>query len=88
MSITADDLDNLRHALGVAPERKRKLWGFRNYFVTTPTDPSFARLVEAGFAKLRGSINDGGDAVFGATHEGCRAVGMTDAEIEKSRCLS
>ena len=83
MSITADDLDNLRHALGIEPTRVRSQWGFRNYYVTCPGDASFARLVACGFAEPAGTLNDGRDTVFRATREGKRAAGMTDAEIAK-----
>ena len=82
--VTADDLDNLRHALGIDPDRmgRKAPKGWRNYFATTPDDPSFRRLCDAGFARLAGSLNGNRDAVFVATHEGCRAVGMTVKEIE------
>lgn len=83
MSVTADDLDNLRHALGINERTKRSSYGYRNHFNTTADDPSFTRLVAAGFARLAGTINGGRDAVFCATREGCRAVGMTAKEIDR-----
>ena len=83
VSVTADDLDNLRHALGIDLCSPRRAWGYRNYFVTTHDDQSFARLVAAGFARVRGTMNDGRDTVFSATPDGCRAVGMTAREIAR-----
>ena len=81
--VTADDLDDLRHMLGATSDRRRSSWGFRNYFVGDA--PSMARLVAAGFArKIRaGGEMTGGDPVYAATPEGCRAAGMTAREIAR-----
>lgn len=82
MSITADDLDLLRHALGAEPERSRKSWGFRNYFCAGGPDAGWERLVAAGFARNCGA-HGAGDIYYAATRDGCRAVGMTDREIAR-----
>ena len=84
-TLTADDLDNLRHTLGVDMDKPPNRWGWRNYFATTEADPSFVRLVAVGFA-IRIGESAGRDAVFAATRDGCRAVGMTDAQIDRSGC--
>lgn len=83
MSITADDMDSLRHALGITASRPRKLWGFRNYYCGHT--PGMDRLCAAGFMRLvhPGKALSGGDPVYTATREGCRAVGMTEAEIDR-----
>ena len=83
MSITADDMDDIRHALGIDNRRPRKQWGFRNYYCGHT--PGMERLVAVGFMRLAraGSELTGGDPVYAATREGCRAVGMTDAEIDR-----
>ncbi len=73
--ITVDDLDNLRHALGVS-DRCRK--GYRNYFVAGGKDvESFERLCEAGFAvkNLRPYVGSS-DPCYHATLEGAKAVGL------------
>lgn len=83
MTITADDLDNLRHMLGCEPERSRRSWGFRNCFVADETDvPSMERLVAAGFVHPHRMVNQSRSYI--ATREGMRAAGMTGAEIERS----
>lgn len=82
MTITADDLDNLRHMLGCEPERARKSWGFRNCFVAGESDvPSMERLAAAGFVVKGRLVNQ--DQSYHATREGCRAAGMTQREIER-----
>lgn len=84
--ITADDMDSLRHTLGVDYDRKRKHWGYRNHFVTSKTDPSMLRLVACGFmvdARGRNFLDDRGETTFRATFEGCLAVGMRPEDIAK-----
>ena len=77
MSITADDLDKLRHMLGVSEQQPR---GYRNYYVAGPRDvPSMERLCAAGFA-VRESRNWelSGYPLYHATDEGARAVGLKE----------
>lgn len=83
MTITADDLDDLRHMLGANPETPRKMWGYRNRYVGHT--PSMDRLVAAGFARISHPGNElsGGDPIYCATREGCRAAGMTAKEIAR-----
>jgi hypothetical protein len=76
--LTADDLDNLRHAVGFRngkPQRNP----YRNGYHTAGDDPSFMRLVAHGFARLARKPSDitGGDSVFAVTTEGLRAIGCT-----------
>lgn len=80
-AITPADIDNLRHMLGVDYDKSRKRWGYRNYYVTSPTDPSMHRLVACGFARL--VVQDSRDATFCATRDGCLAVGMLPRDIDK-----
>lgn len=72
---TADDLDNLRHMLGVS-ERCRR--GYRNFFVAGGDDvASMERLRAAGWVirNERYRLSDG--PCYHATLEGARAVGLT-----------
>lgn len=75
--ITADDLDNLRHMLGVSPRTPR---GYRNHFVAGGTDvDSMERLREAGFVTKNETTHHaltGGMPCYHATTEGARAVGL------------
>lgn len=80
MNATVEDMEKLRHMLGCDPQRNRKHWGFRNYYVAAPglsDTPSLDRLVAAGLVvKVKLSL-------YHATRDGCLAVGMTDAEIAR-----
>ena len=81
-NITADDLEDLRHMLGAEPGRySRKSWGFRNYFVGRT--PSMDRLCAVGFVRQARPPMNGNDPIYAATREGCRAAGMTVAEIDR-----
>ena len=72
--ITADDLDNLRHMLGVS-ERCRR--GYRNYFVAGSKDvASMERLCAAGFAIKNEQYKLSADPCYHATLDGARAVGL------------
>jgi hypothetical protein len=74
--ITADDLDNVRHMLGVS-ERCRR--GYRNYFVAGGDDlASMERLREAGFVVKNERYGLSADSCYHATLEGARAVGLKD----------
>jgi hypothetical protein len=72
--ITVDDLDNLRHMLGVS-ERCRA--GYRNYFVAGAYNvPSMERLRAAGFVTKNPIYRASVDPCYHATLEGAKAVGL------------
>lgn len=75
--ITVDDLDNLRHMLGVTPKTPR---GYRNYFVAGGADvASMERLRELGFVVKNVHVHPdlvGGAPCYHATEDGARAVGL------------
>lgn len=75
--ITADDLDNLRHMLGVSDRCRR---GYRNHFVAGGKDvESMERLREVGFVEKNEQVHSeltGGMPCYHATVEGGRAVGL------------
>ena len=72
--ITADDLDNLRHMLGVS-DRNRS--GYRNYFVAGGADvASMERLRVTGFVVKNERYGLSADPCYHATIEGARAVGL------------
>lgn len=74
MIITADDLDNLRHMLGVS---ERCLQGYRNYFVAGGDDVlSMERLRAVGFVVKNERYKLSADPCYHATVEGARAVGL------------
>jgi len=74
--ITADDLDNLRHMLGVSDKHRR---GYRNYFVAGGKDvESMERLRESGFVVKNERYGLSSDPCYHATVDGARAVGLRE----------
>jgi hypothetical protein len=84
--ITAEDLDNLRHMLGIDPRRYTpRQFGFRNYYASSKTGRPFAsmrRLKSAGFVR-QGRVSDS-MIFFHATEEGCKAVGLNAEQIKRA----
>lgn len=83
-TITAADLDSLRHMLGIKQNTPPENWGYRNYFAAGGTDQveSMERLVAVGFVRCGGK--SGELMYYHATEEGCRAVGMTGEQTLKA----
>lgn len=78
-SIKDEDMDSLRHMLGVSKNRSKNLWGFRNYFAAGSDQiESMERLVSAGYA-ARGVEVGGSLTYYHATEAGMDAVGMSKA---------
>lgn len=86
MNIELEDLNKMRHALGICERTPRKRWGYRNHYSTNTDDPSMRRLTEAGLV-WRGSVSAateyGEYASFHVTEAGMRAVGLTAREIAR-----
>jgi hypothetical protein len=78
---TIEDMDTLRHMLGVGEHIKKANWGYRNYFNAEDghhSMPSLIRLQSAGLIeKYRPSY-------WRATEAGCRAIGLTGKQIERA----
>lgn len=69
-----NDLDNLRHMLGVSDRHRR---GYRNYFVAGGDDVnSMERLRAAGLVVKNERYGLSSDPCYHATIEGARAVGL------------
>jgi hypothetical protein len=76
-----EDLENLRHMLGVRSDKARKHWCYRNHFNSNPGCDHYAsmqRLVARGFA-----VEHRKD-YFSATLHGCMAIGLTAKETHKA----
>ncbi len=81
--ITSTDLDKLRNMLGVGQDRPRRVWGYRNYYVAGKgSEPAMRRLESAGL--VREIFSCGDTTYFRATEEGCKAVGMNDAQVKRA----
>jgi hypothetical protein len=73
-TVTSEDLDNVRHMLGVS-ERCRRGW--RNYFVAGGDDvASMERLRAAGLVVKNERYSLSADPCYHATLEGARAIGL------------
>lgn len=73
------DLEKLRHMLGVDAHRPRRQWAYRNYFNAAGSDvASMERLVALGFAQQYRPD------YWRATEAGCKAVGLTEKETRKA----
>lgn len=74
--ISAEDMSNLRHMLGVARNVPKKQWGYRNYYASSVSDmPSMRRLEVAGLVRRGRPYEDA--YYFHATEAGCLAVGLS-----------
>jgi len=74
--ITVDDLDNLRHTLGVSVKHPD---GYRNYFVASSQDiESMERLLALGFVTKNVRSRESAWPCYHATVEGARAVGLKE----------
>ena len=77
-AINEDDLDNLRHMLGVGDHIAKRHWGYRNYFAASGSQcEEMDRLVAAGLAE-RGRQTDT-MTYYHATMAGCDAIRMGKA---------
>jgi len=75
------DFDNMKHMTGCDPRYPKKNWGFRNHFVPGGKDiESMERLEKAGYV-VRGRVCAETN-YFHATETGCKAIGMTPAQIK------
>ncbi len=79
--ITAEDLCKLRNMLAAWPINPAKEWGYRNYYAAgKSSEPAMRRLESAGFVRQGAPYQD--SFYFHATKEGCKAIGMNDAQIK------
>jgi len=72
--LTADDMDNLRHMLGVSAKHPR---GYRNYFVAGGDDvPSMERLRAHGLVVRNEQYRMSSGPCYHATETGARFLGL------------
>ncbi len=73
--VSAEDMENLRHMLGVGRHIPKRQWGFRNYYAPSAGDmPSMRRLEAAGLVRRGRPYEDA--YYFHATEAGCMAAGL------------
>lgn len=80
--ITDDDLEKLRHMLGVGPRHPRRAWGFRNHYAPGASDvPAMERLVAAGLAERGAPYREA--HFYHATASGCQRAGLSKAATRR-----
>lgn len=73
-----EDMDNLRHMLGVGSNIRKRDWGYRNYYNASEQDAvSMRRLEAAGLV-----VNTHRD-YWSATEAGCKAIGLDQKTIKR-----
>lgn len=83
MTITADDLDNLRHMLGAQLCYAKREWGFRNHYAPAGVDvESMKRLEAAGFVRQGRPYQM--HHYYHATEAGCKAAGLNAAQTRRA----
>ena len=71
--LTVDDMDNLRHMLGVSAKHPA---GYRNYYVAGHDDPSMERLRAHGLVIKNERYRLLEDACYHATAQAARFLGL------------
>lgn len=78
-----EDMNNLRHMLGIGRHIPKKQWGFRNYFAAAISDmPSMTRLELAGLVRRGRPYEDA--YYFHATEVGCVAAGLNGKQMREA----
>lgn len=82
---TPEQLDNLRHMLGIGSHLKKRFWGYRNYFCACPGTQDYRELEEMERLGLviRGRSQTE-SVYFHCTEAGCKAAGLPAATIRRT----
>lgn len=75
LNITAEDVDDLRHMLGVSGRTPR---GYRNYYVAAPGHEGMARLLAAGLVVKNERYRLSADECYHATLAGAKLIGLRE----------
>lgn len=82
--VSTEDIDNLRHMLGVQANLHERAWGYRNYFCPGGDNvKSMERLEKAGLARKGKPYNV--MHYYHATEKGMRIAGLTAEQIRRAR---
>lgn len=73
--ITAEQLDDMRHAVGSSHSSDSETWGWRNYYDAGEDLPSLNALVEQGL--MRKTC----DHIYAVTGDGARLLGISPRRI-------
>lgn len=86
MQLNATQEKKLRHMLGAEPGRyTKKQWGFRNYYCASQGSTDHAQLLEMAEAGIVAQGHMGEKTIyFHATEAGCKAIGLTKAQIDRA----
>lgn len=83
-ALTKEQIEKLQHMVGAVSNIKKKDWGFRNYFNSTPgSDDNKAMQELHGLGMVvpgaRGASNN-----WHCTVPGCEAAGLSEAQIQRA----
>lgn len=82
VALSADDLDTLRHMLGVRKDSPRKKWGYRNYFATAMDRVRVLERLRAAGLAVKGRSVDG-LVLYHATERGGDMADLTFQQIRQ-----
>ena len=84
--MTDEQEKKLRHMLGAVPGRYRKnQWGFRNYYCASKGGQDHTDLQQMAADGLVSQGHVGEKTIyFHATEAGCKAIGLTKAQIDRA----
>lgn len=89
-ALTKREEEILRHMLGADARYKKSQWGFRNHFCSRKSGNDYETLMQLnrkGFVLINGqspAFLPKDDVVFFATEDGCRAIGFTEKQVERT----
>lgn len=77
-----EDMDDLRHAVGMVSNARPSKWGYRNYYNASLDHAGMLRMEALGFV-TRG--RSAGESVnFYVTEAGCKAIGLPAAATRRA----
>ena len=84
LQVSFNDLEMLRHALGIDLNTSTKKWGYRNYYCAADTDcPAWDRLCAQGLAvKIKRCPELGIESMYHATVDGAWFAGLSMKKAE------
>ena len=77
-------LDLLRHMVGAVSNVKKRDWGFRNHFNSTPGSDDDKALAELAELMLVVPGAQGASNYWHCTVEGCKAAGLNDRQTRRA----
>lgn len=84
MTLTEEQIDTLRHMVGAQKHIKKRNWGFRNHFCSTPGSDDDKMLAELAELALVIPGARGANNYWHCTREGCEVAGLNYAQQQRA----